>query len=353
MRELANIKSFLKNYDGPDIKIMEVCGTHTAAIMHLGIPSMLSEHIRLISGPGCPVCVTVTAYIDKLVKLAMNPSNIIYAFGDLLRVMGSQKSLSMAKADGARVRMVYSPLDMLDAAEKDPEHTHIFAAVGFETTTPVYALLLEEAARRKIRNIKLLTSLKTMPAVIDRLCRANDTNGGSRITGFIAPGHVCAVSGYAAYRMLADKYRLPFVVSGFTGETLLASIYTLVKCAGEPLVRNYYPQVVREEGNIAAQEAVLRIFRPCDAAWRGLGVIAGSGMVLRKEYEYLDAGSENLIEDRTGTGCRCADVLTGKILPEECPMFGRACTPREPKGACMVSQEGSCFNHFTAAGIRS
>ncbi len=235
MRELDNIKSFLKNYDGPDVKIMEVCGTHTAAIMHLGIPSMLSEHIRLISGPGCPVCVTVTAYIDKLVTLAMNPSNIIYAFGDLLRVMGSQKSLSMAKADGARVRMVYSPLDMLDAAEKDPEHTHIFAAVGFETTTPVYALLLEEAARRKIRNIKLLTSLKTMPAVIDRLCRANDTNGGSRITGFIAPGHVCAVSGYAAYRMLADKYRLPFVVSGFTGETLLASIYTLVKCAGEPL----------------------------------------------------------------------------------------------------------------------
>lgn len=350
---LNQIKAALHAYDGPPVKIMEVCGTHTAAIVKNGIRSMLSPNIRLISGPGCPVCVTVTAYIDRLVELSKDPDNYVFAFGDLLRVRGSHQSLSDAKAEGAHVRMVYSPMETVKAAEKDPGHTYIFAAVGFETTTPVYEVMLEEARRRQLSNVKVLTSLKTMPEVIDWLCRADlSVPPEKRITGFIAPGHVCAVSGYACYRPLAEKYRLPFIVSGFSGEQLLLTIYGLVRARGQGIVRNFYPQVVEEYGNRQAQEAVGRMFRTSDAAWRGMGVVQGSGLLLRSSFADMDAGSDGLYEDNTGTGCRCADVLMGRISSDACPLFGTKCTPADPKGACMVSQEGACFNYYVG-GIRA
>lgn len=360
---LEDVKDYLKNYDGPQCTIMEVCGTHTAAIMQNGIPSMLSDHIRLIAGPGCPVCVTVTAYIDRLVDLSMDPDNVVFAFGDLLRVKGSEKSLADAKAEGGHVRMVYSPMETVDVAEKDPAHTYIFAAVGFETTTPVYEVMLEEAVRRRLKNVKVLTSLKTMPQVIRWLCEANGrekTSAGNndvesvrnQITGFIAPGHVCAVTGYNEYKPIAEEYHLPFIVSGFSAEELLLTIYGLVRARGQGIVRNFYPQVVRPDGNPAAKAAVNSMFRPADAAWRGMGVVKSSGMLLRDEFAEFDAGSDGLYEDRVGNGCRCAEVLMGRIEPQECPMFGTACTPSKPNGSCMVSQEGSCYNYFISGQHR-
>ena len=360
--QLDIIKQFLSGYDGPPVKLMEVCGTHTAQIVRNGIPSMLSDRIRLISGPGCPVCVTVTAYIDRLVELAFKEDTIVYAFGDLLRVRGSRYSLSDAKAQGARVKMVYSPMEMIQAAQEDGSRTHVFAAVGFETTTPVYAVMLEEAIEKKLTNVRLLTSLKTMPEVIRWLCEEDlrtmrslkeqgktpDEEGGAYqpVTGFIAPGHVCAVTGSGIFEDLAREYGLPFIVSGFSGEELLLTIYGLVKNQGKGIVRNFYPSVVTRDGNTDAEKAVDRFFAPCDAAWRGMGVIPGSGLVLRPEFAAFDAGSEDLLEDRLSGGCRCADVLTGRISPSQCPLFGKVCTPSDPHGACMVSQEGSCFNSY-------
>jgi hydrogenase expression/formation protein HypD len=339
---MKEIREFLKQYDGPAVSLMEVCGTHTASISRNGIVRMLSPKIRLISGPGCPVCVTVTAYLDRLVALSLEPSTTVLTFGDLMRVPGGKMNLNDAKAAGGSVRMVYSPLDALRIASADPKTTYVFAAVGFETTAAVYASLLEEAERSMISNFRLLTSLKVMPPVIDWVC-ANQ--GG--IDGFIAPGHVSVITGCKIYQPLADKYQLPFVVSGFEGEQLLETIYALVKLRGRPRVVNLYPSVVRENGNLEAQRTIAHYFEPCSAAWRGMGVIPNSGLHLRGEFARFDAGSDGLEEDRSfNTACSCAKVLTGAVTPTQCPLFGRVCTPQTPQGACMVSQEGSCYNYY-------
>ena len=339
---MTDIHSYLKNYDGPPVRLMEVCGTHTAQISRCGIVSMLSPSIHMISGPGCPVCVTVTAYIDRLAELCMEPENVVVSFGDMLRVKGSRQNLNDAKAEGGRVRMVYSPQDALKMAIADPEHTYIFAAVGFETTAPVYTMLLEEAEASGVKNLKILTSLKTMPPVIDWIC---ENQGG--VDGFLAPGHVSVITGSRAFAPLAEKYGIPFAVAGFEGEQILAAIYALVKKRGKGEVMNLYPSAVTEEGNGSAQRMVEKYFEPCDAAWRGMGTIPASGIILRKEYARYDAGSAGLNEDcGANANCRCAEVLTGAISPVECPLFGSCCSPQSPQGACMVSMEGSCYNYF-------
>lgn len=339
---MTDVRAFLKNYDGPPVNLMEVCGTHTASISKNGIVRMLSPSIRLISGPGCPVCVTVTAYIDRLVELSLQPDTIVLTFGDLMRVPGGKMSLNDAKAAGGKVRMVYSPMDALRQAAADTKNTYIFAAVGFETTSAVYAALLQDAEKEQINNLKILTSLKVMPPVIDWVCK---NQGG--VDGFIAPGHVSVITGCKIYQPLAEKYSIPFVVAGFEGEQLLNTIYALVKLRGKAKVMNLYPSVVRENGNEEAIKAIHHYFEPCDAAWRGMGVIADSGIALREEYSRFDAGSADLIEDHSfNTNCRCAKVLTGAVAPTDCPLFGRVCTPQTPQGACMVSQEGSCYNYY-------
>jgi len=335
-------KKFLQEYDGPPVNIMEVCGTHTAEISHCGIPSMLSPRIHLVSGPGCPVCVTVTAYIDKLIELSRSPQNVIVTFGDMIRVTGKSQSLNDAKAEGAQVRMVYSPLDVLKIAASDSAKTFIFAAVGFETTTPVYAMLLEEAIQSGLTNIKLLTSLKTMPAAIRWVC---EKQGG--IDGFLAPGHVSTITGSRIYDDLAEKYRIPFAVAGFTGPLILEALAALVKLRGTGRVVNCYPSAVTWKGNEKAQRAVDRFFTPCDAAWRGFGIIKDSGMLLREEYQHFNAGSgEETVDEAHNPKCRCAKVLTGAINPTQCPLFGVECTPSSQQGACMVSSEGSCYNYY-------
>lgn len=339
---MTKYQEYLQNYDGEPMRIMEVCGTHTAAISHCGIHSILSPKIKLISGPGCPVCVTVTAYIDRLVELALTPGCVVVSFGDLLRVRGSSRSLNDAKALGGQVRMVYTPMDTLKLAAAEPDKTFIFAAVGFETTAPVYAMLLEEALRAGIQNIRLLTSLKTMPPVIDWVC-ANQ--GG--IDGFLAPGHVSVITGSEIFRPLAERYSIPFVVSGFEPEQILLSLYALVKCRGMGKALNLYPSVVTPGGNHTAQQSVEKYFMPCDASWRGMGLIPGSGLCLRPEYQQFDSGSVALTEDHDANpACCCAKVLTGAIGPRQCPLFGKVCTPQFPQGACMVSTEGSCYQYY-------
>lgn len=338
------IIDYLKNYDGPEINIMEVCGSHTAAIAKNGIPRMLSPKIHLISGPGCPVCVTPSAYVDKLLELAENPKNCIATFGDLIRVPGSTKNLSIASGEGARVEMVYSPMDVISLAKENPDTNYIFAAVGFETTTPVYALLMETLIQEKIENVQLLTAIKTMPEVIDYVC-----DSGSGVNAFIAPGHVSVVTGSKIYKPIAEKYQIPFGVSGFAGKEMLTALYGIVKARGRGVVMNFYPSVVSENGNENALALIDKYFEKAPAVWRGMGRIEGSGKVLKAEYAKYDAGSKGLDEDiKQNKACNCADVLVGKIRPYQCPLFGKVCTPETPQGACMVSTEGSCFSYLTS-----
>lgn len=340
--DIKDITEFLRTYDGEELSFMEVCGTHTAAISESGIPSLLSDKIRLISGPGCPVCVTVADYIDRLCELALMENTCVVTFGDLIRVPGSESALQEIKSKGGRIQMVYSPFEIIDLAKQDENTLFVFAAVGFETTTPIYAVLLEKIMENHIQNIQLLTALKTMPAAIDTLCQT-----GGKIDGFIAPGHVSVITGANAFNPLAEKYGLPFVVSGFQAQELLASIYALVKLRGQGKVLNLYKSAVTESGNEKAKHLVNKYFEPCDAVWRGIGKIKHSGMALKAEYSRYDAGSRALVNDHVrNKKCRCGEVITGFVSPCECPLFAKACTPENPQGACMVSNEGSCFHYY-------
>lgn len=333
---------YLKNYDGKPITLMEVCGTHTASISENGIPSLLSEKISLVSGPGCPVCVTVSDYVDKLCDLALEESTVIVTFGDMVRVPGSKQALKDVKAQGADIRMVYTPLEIIDLAQNEPDKTFIFACVGFETTTPIYAVLLDTVEKMGIGNVRLLTALKTMPAVIDTLCQSQNN-----IDGFIAPGHVAVITGEEAFDTLAKRHNLPFVISGFKGEELVASIYALAKMQGKGEMINLYKYAVKNE-NEKAKSLVNKYFEPCDAAWRGLGIIKNSGMKLREQYSHFDVNSADLINDYSHkNGCCCGEIIAGTKKPCQCPLYKKVCTPENPKGACMVSGEGTCFNYYT------
>lgn len=341
---MTDYRAFLKEYDGPPVRIMEVCGTHTASIAHNGIVSLLSSQIQLISGPGCPVCVTVTEYIDRLIELSLTPDTVVVTFGDMIRVTGSRQSLQDVRSEGGQVRMVYSPLEMIGLAKAEPAKTFVFAAIGFETTAAVYAALIDEIVREGITNAKLLTSLKIMPPVIEWVC---SMQGG--IDGFLAPGHVSVITGSDLFVPLAEKYRIPFAVAGFEGEQILIALYALVKMIlhGGGRVINLYPSAVTASGNKTAQHMIDMYFEPCDAAWRGIGIIPDSGMMLRPGFSKFDAGSRNLYSDHSHhPGCRCAKVITGAQKPAECPLFGTLCTPDKPQGACMVSTEGSCYSYF-------
>ena len=342
--EISEVVDFLRNYDGEKIRLMEVCGSHTHAIAKHGIRDLLSPNIELLSGPGCPVCVTPTAYIDKLIELCLEPDTTVATFGDLLRVPGSKESLNEAKGRGGSVEMVYSPMDVLTLAKNNPERKYVFAAVGFETTAPVYTLLLDNVIAQKLDNISILTALKTMPGAISYLC-----DNGAAIDGFIAPGHVCAVTGADYFNALADKYQIPFAVSGFAAKELVIAIYGLVQMIikKQPQVKNYYTSVVDQGQNDIIVSQLDKYFERADVVWRGMGVIPGSGLLLKDEYARFDAGSKGLDEDnKRNKACRCGEILMGKAKPTDCPLFGKVCTPLSPEGACMVSEEGSCFNSY-------
>ncbi|ADL05176.1 hydrogenase formation protein HypD [Lacrimispora saccharolytica] len=330
----------LKNYGGRPVKIMEVCGTHTASIFKNGIRTIISPRIQLISGPGCPVCVTSSAYIDELTEYSLKENHCVLTFGDMMKVRGSRMSLTEAKAAGGRVKILYSPLTAIGEAEENRRIQYVFAAVGFETTAPVYALLLEEILQRKIENLKLMTSIKTIVPALSFLCEKEKA-----IDGFLSPGHVSVITGCGAYRKLAFQYQKPFVIAGFEGEHILAAVYEILLQTRKQCfeVKNLYASAVTEEGNQKAAALINRYFEAGDGLWRGIGVIEKSALRLRKEYRIYDAGrKKEEREEHMPVGCKCSDVILGRINPPDCPLFKTACTPLHAIGPCMVSQEGAC-----------
>ena len=339
--EIREIIDYLKSYDGRELKLMEVCGTHTATIFKNGIRSLISPKIKLISGPGCPVCVTPTAYIDKCIEYAMMPNHVLLTFGDMMKVPGTNESLSEAKGRGAaNIQLMYSPFEAVEKAQQHPELTYAVAAVGFETTAPAYALMIQEAEKKGISNIKLVTALKTAIPALPWICENQED-----IDGFICPGHVSVITGSRVYDELASLYRKPFVVTGFEAEHILASLYRIVKQIekNDGHTENLYRNAVKDDGNPKALAVMEKVFQTGPAMWRGLGIIEDSGLYLKDEYAEFDGGSFELYADmELPAGCGCADVIVGRINPDQCPMFGEKCTPLKPFGPCMVSSEGAC-----------
>lgn len=336
--DIQTVIQYLKDYDGPEIKLMEVCGTHTASIFKSGIRSLISPKIKLISGPGCPVCVTPTAYIDKCIEYATLDNHVLLTFGDMMKVPGTNGSLSDMKGKGAKVELMYSPFEAIEKAMEHPEITYVVAAVGFETTAPAYALMMQQAVAKNVKNIRLVTALKTVIPALTWICENQKD-----IDGFICPGHVSTIIGSVPYEELAEKYKKPFVVAGFEAEHILAVIYDIVRQLeqGEYQVKNLYSNAVRDEGNIKALEVLNTYFETGPAMWRGLGVIEDSGLYLKDTF--YDGGSRGLDKDmKLPAGCSCGDVIVGKINPDQCPMFKTKCSPMNPFGPCMVSAEGAC-----------
>lgn len=337
----------LMTYDGPPIKIMEVCGTHTMAIHRFGIRSLLPRNIKLISGPGCPVCVTGSYFINAANLLAQQKDVIVTTFGDLMRVPGTDSSLSTQKAKGCDIRIVYSPLDAVEIAKQNPQSQVVFLGVGFETTIPVTSLAIIKAKKESVNNFSVLSANKTIHEALRVL--AIDKN--VKIDGFLYPGHVSAIIGMEIYKKVADEFSIPGVIAGFEPADILASLIFLADTIknGENKVENLYPRVVTEEGNPLAVEKIYEVFEPCDDVWRGIGTIPMSGLSIRSQFEDYDAWKRfSLSRESTKepVGCRCGDVLKGLIDPKECALFKKACTPENPVGACMVSSEGTCAAYY-------
>jgi hydrogenase expression/formation protein HypD len=332
---------------GRPVRLMEVCGTHTMAIFRAGLRSLLPENVRLLSGPGCPVCVTPMGYVDAAVELSRRPGVTVTTFGDMVRVPGTESSLERERGRGADVRIVYSPLDALRLAQERPDRKVVFLGVGFETTAPATAITLLEARRRGAGNFLLFSAHKVVPPAL-RALLASDTVA---LDGFILPGHVSVVLGAAPYEFIPKEYRRTAVITGFEPLDILQAILMLLRqiSEGRPRIEIQYSRVVRPEGNLAARRAMAECFEPCDTEWRGLGVLPGSGLSVREEFGAHDAVRAlglKTPEGREPAGCRCGEVLRGLIEPEECPLFGARCTPAAPVGACMVSSEGTCAAHF-------
>jgi hydrogenase expression/formation protein HypD len=330
----------LKSYDGKPVKIMEVCGTHTSSIFKNGIRSMISPKIQLISGPGCPVCVTSASYIDRLTEFSLKEDHCVLTFGDMMKVKGNSMSLTEAKAAGGKVKILYSPLMALKEAQEHKNIQYLFAAVGFETTAPIYALMLEEMQQEEITNLKLLTSVKTIVPALSYICERE-----KNIDAFLSPGHVSVITGAGSYRELAEKYQKPFVIAGFEGEHILAAVYEIMNQlrAGRFEVKNMYASAVKEKGNEKARALLLKYFEQGDDFWRGIGMIENSALRLKKNYEIYDGGScVPSGNEEMPKGCNCTDVILGRKNPTECPLFKTVCTPLHAVGPCMVSSEGAC-----------
>jgi hydrogenase expression/formation protein HypD len=339
VRKLTELiyKSALHEYT-----FMEVCGGHTAAIRRFGIPHLLPENIRLISGPGCPVCVTGTDFIDKAIAYSKMEEVIICSFGDLIRVPGSDSSLENEKSKGADIRLVLSGLEALEIAKINTGKKVVFLGIGFETTAPGTAVTIQIAEKEKVKNFFLLCAHKIMPPAIEAIIR-----GGSNLDGFICPGHVATITGSDLFNFIPEKFNLSCVVTGFEPADILQSILMLVQQVNstDPKVEIQYNRAVTHEGNIIAQKHLFQVFEYCDELWRGFGVIPGSGLQLRKEYEKFDIEKiipVNVIFMEEDALCICGDILRGLKTPVDCALFAKKCVPENPTGACMVSSEGAC-----------
>ena len=345
---MTKAREIITGYKGRPLRIMEVCGTHTHEIFRLGIRKLVPEGVEIISGPGCPVCVTAVGFIDEAVWLALEKGCIICTFGDLIKVPGTEISLAGARSKGADIRPVYSPLDAVELARQNKDKQVVFLAVGFETTTPSACLAAKTAKEEGLENFSLLTANKTMPNAYNALVGSADA--------FIYPGHVNAITGNATCIKLCEEKGVSGVVAGFTASELMTALAVCIRGLekGEPFFKNCYPRVVKDEGNPAAIRIMAEVMEPCDSEWRGLGLIPMSGMKLRGEYSDFDARVKFDMPKITGKpnpACRCGDVLQGKCKPSDCKVFGKVCTPLHPVGACMVSDEGACSAYYQYSGL--
>ncbi len=335
------------------VRIMEICGGHTVALCRAGVHAVLPPHVQVMSGPGCPVCVTPRATVDQAIWLARQPDTVVFTFGDMLRVQGSLGTLGAHAGRAGSVRMMYSPLQAVEYAAAHPAHTCVMLSVGFETTAPALAAALLSAAGRGLENFLVLSAGKqTPPAMRALLCDPQVA-----LDGFIAPGHVTTVIGADAYRFIADEFGKPCVVAGFEVCDLLDALARVVAhvAGGTHAVEIEYTRSATWAGNEKAQAVVARVFEPCDTAWRGLGVIPASGYAVREEFARYDAARALAIPRHASDdppACRCGDVLRGICAPPACPLFGTACTPEHAVGPCMVSSEGSCAAYYTC-GVRA
>ncbi len=325
-----------------NIRIMEVCGGHTMAIRKYGIHNLLPPQIDLLSGPGCPVCVTDQRFIDLAIAHANQPDTILVIYGDMLRVPGSLSSLDHEKAKGADIRIIYSTIQALDIARKNPAKRIIFAAIGFETTVPGTALAIVQAAKEKLNNFFIICAHKTMPQAMSALI-----DEGIPIDGYIGPGHVSSIAGSKIFIPLAEKHNIPVVISGFEPVDVLQSVLMITKMIEEQRngVEIQYRRLVSVEGNTKAQQLIDDVFEPCSLKWRGIGEIPGSGLRLRNEYKFYDAEKQFPVKVKSGPepkGCICGEILKGLKKPTDCSLFGKKCVPSNPIGACMVSSEGAC-----------
>jgi hydrogenase expression/formation protein HypD len=329
-----------------NFNIMEVCGSHTMAIARYGIRELLPENISLISGPGCPVCVTDAGYIDAAIELSKNGITVA-TFGDMINVPGSETSLSKCRSEGADIQICYSPLSAVEMAVKNPKKEVVFLAIGFETTTAPLMALLETAKKQKIENISILTAFKLVPPVLEALT----TDPDLKIDSFICPAHVSAIIGEAPYEAFVKKHNIPCVIASFEPLDILYGIEGILEQVvnNEPKVDNRYKRVVKPKGNEIALNLIKKYLESYDAAWRGIGVIPQSGLRLKNEYAKFDAAKKFNIKIKNGKhnpACKCGDVLKGKIKPSECALFKKICNPLHPIGPCMVSTEGSCAAFF-------
>jgi hydrogenase expression/formation protein HypD len=335
------------------VRIMEVCGGHTMAIRRYGIHTLLPDTIELLSGPGCPVCVTDQQFIDTAIAYAKMPVCILLTYGDMLRVPGTTSSLDREKAAGSDVRIIYSTIQALEIARKNPSKNIVFAAIGFETTVPGTAIALKQAKEEKLTNFYVFCAHKTMPEAMAALIEE-----GIPINGYIGPGHVCAVAGSKIFDALASNYNMPIVISGFEPVDLVQAVYILVKMIEENRtgVEIQYNRLVTHQGNLKAQRLVNEVFEPDTQYWRGIGAIPGSGLKIRKEYSAFDVLKQLPVKVKKGAepkGCICGEILKGLKKPTECKLFGKVCMPAHPIGACMVSSEGSCHAYYNYQDLKA
>ena len=344
---VENILKKIRSAAIRDIKIMEVCGTHTMAIMKYGIKDLLPQNIKLISGPGCPVCVTSQGYIDTAIELSYEDNIIIATFGDMMKVPGTNSSLKIEKALGRDIRVVYSPIQSLEIAKQNPEKEIVFLGIGFETTAPIIALSIYKAKNENINNYFVLNSIKTMPNIIQKLIVNKNVN----IDGFILPGHVASIIGHKPFCFIGKEYNIPAVITGFEPLDILYALYQVVRDVkyGKCKVENLYSKVVEYEGSRKAKEIINKVFIPSDSNWRGLGNIENTGLKIREGYKEFDAEKNFKIvikEQLAQTQCICGDILKGVKDPLECKMFSKICSPSNPLGPCMVSLEGACAVYY-------
>jgi hydrogenase expression/formation protein HypD len=344
----------LKNAVGRPVRLMEVCGTHTVAIFRHGIRDLLPEGIQLLSGPGCPVCVTSIRDVDTVIEISRSRDVIITTFGDMMRVPGKSKSLFYAKSEGGDIRIVYSPLDALKIAKANSDKKVVFFATGFETTSPLVAATISEAENAGIDNFFIYSVHKTVPPALKALL----DSGEVLVDGFILPGHVSTIIGKDPYNFIADDFNKAAVITGFEAFDILSGIRMLLEqiSGGKARVENQYTKVVKDEGNLKAVSIMNEYFGPSDAEWRGLGILPGSGLELRGQFCHRDIRSvlnPDVPEGTEPRACSCGDVLKGVKIPTECSLFGKACTPEKPVGACMVSSEGSCSAYYRYMGFKN